>query len=271
MKLYYLFSLFILSLSLHAQEISYDSAADNLHGKVKEIDYKNFKFRSSTGEKELKYFNRYRFDKSGNLVEKIKFGYDNKPDTKALYKYNDGHLISIIEQKTTGKNDKVTHYYYDTKGKPKKVIKKNQRGDVEYEIIYTYDNQDRIIKKEKKIPNISYSMVETFVYHSKHPKPYVKNKKTRIGTSKETYEYDAKNRLIKKSEYNAIGELFSYIQYAYDKEGNKISLDKFDEKGKKTYSETYEYQYDSHHNWTKKITYKKGKKDSVEIRKITYY
>ncbi len=270
MRITILSLLTLVSVSVFSQEITFDSAAENLKANVKSIDYKSYKVRKD-GSEHLKYFKRYQFDRRGHLVEKINFGYDNQPDSRELYKYQNLHLTEVNVLKSTGKKDKTTRYDYDNTGKLRRITKTNYSGDVEYEILYEYDTRGRLIKKEKNIPSISYTLTESFVYNNDIPKPVIKHKKTRIGSTKETYKYDEQNRLIEKSEYNAVGELYNTIKYSYNEKGDKISLDKYDDKGNKTYWETYVYQYDDKGNWTQKTTYKKGEKFSVEKREITYY
>lgn len=56
----------------------------------------------------------------------------------------------------------------------------------------------------------------------------------------------------------------------YDYEGNQIQVDYYNSEGK-FYRETYTYEYDTHDNWIKKITYKNDKAESIAEREITYY
>jgi hypothetical protein len=97
-----------------------------------------------------------------------------------------------------------------------------------------------------------------------------RSKKARIGSTKEVFQYKSGRLPIKKSEYNALGELFSTIQYKYNKQGDKISLEKKDTTGNISYYETYQYQYDTKGNWIEKINFEMDKKASIEKRTIKY-
>jgi len=80
MKLFFRITLLLYSLSFSAQDITFDSAAENLSGKVRSIEYKNYKVRKNSDTPEMKYSGKYVFDTSGNLTEKINYGW--KKDVK---------------------------------------------------------------------------------------------------------------------------------------------------------------------------------------------
>ncbi len=113
-------------------------------------------------------------------------------------------------------------------------------------------------------------MKESYIYDAKGDLTE-RHKTSPIGTTKEIFDYDSKRLPIKKSEYNTMGQLFSVIVYQYNEHDDKISLKKYDSDNNLDYYEDYEYSYDTHNNWTERISFEKGIKTSIEKREIKYY
>jgi hypothetical protein len=259
-----------LHLSSYSQGISFNLKNDNLKGQVHTVYHKTFKVRAS-GEMQQKYAVKSTYATNGDLTSVENYGYDTKLDSKELYNYKGGKLEKISLLNSVGKEDKTTQFSYNNKQILIAQKKQDSKRNIEHETTYKYNEKGLLLSKTKTIPSIDYTMTESYVYDNRTNQMVVKAKKARIGATKETFEYNKKGLVSKKSEYNAIGELFSVITYKYNKNNDKISLDKFNPKGEKTYFETYDYVYDVKGNWIKRISFEKGKKVSQETRDISYY
>ena len=266
----YLF-VFLLSASLLAQENTYNLKKENLKAKVQSVFHKTFKVSKSSGELSQKYAIKQHYNVDGNLTEIENFGHDDILDSKEVFYYNDDKLMSIRIENSTGRTGKITSFQYNREGVLLSQEKMNNKQETEHKTVYLYNDVKQLLSKTKTIPSINYSMTERYVYDNRTGQIIVKNKKARIGTSKETYEYNTRGLISKKSEYNAVSELFSVITYEYNAENDKINLKKYDAKGKQTYDESYEYTYDKSQNWIKRVSYHKGVKASVETRVFVYY
>ncbi len=262
---------FFFSATLFAQENSYNLKKENLKGSVQSVYIKTFKVSKSSGELIQKYALKHKYNTEGNLVEISNFGYNEKLDSKEVFYYNDAKLTSVRIENSTGETGKTTSFQYDRNGVLLAQEKMNNRQETEHKTTYLYNDKGQLLSKTKTIPSINYSMTESYVYNNKTGHVVVKNKKARIGTSKETYEYNTRDLISKKSEYNAVSELFSVITYEYNDNNDKISLKKHDANGVQTYDESYEYTYDQHKNWTKRISYHQGVKASVTTRDFVYF
>lgn len=96
------------------------------------------------------------------------------------------------------------------------------------------------------------------------------------------FVYDDHGNVISQTNYKK-GEISKKYEftYNYDENGNLLkqtdvnenrTIEFFPNGLKKSENEfTYEYFYDSSGNWIQKMVFKKGKKYSKSIRKITYY
>ncbi len=256
--------------ALFSQEIEFSIKSENLKGNVKTFYHKTFKIAKESDELHQKYAIKYHYDNKGMLTSQENFGDDNKLDSKKVFTYSKNKIAKIILLNSADKPTKIITYTYKNNNLVS-IKKEGNKGKIEHETTYFYSEKDILLSKTKTIPSIGYTITESYVYNNKTGHIVVKAKKARIGTSKETFEYNNKGEISKKSDYNAIGELFSVIDYEYNERGDKTSLKKYDVDGQLTYTETYKYEYDSQNNWVKKTSYKKDKKDSEETREFVYY
>jgi len=263
-------SLLLFTLYGYTQNISIDLKSENLKGKVKSYTKKTQIKSKENDTFVLKYHEKYVFNKDGSIKDIENYGNDQKLDSKEVFEYESQKLVQITQYNATGSVGKTTLFDYNENGKLISKKKFNSQGKLQYETSYIYNKKDQLTTQQKLIPSINYSMKEDYKYDAKG-NMIERIKKTRIGSPKEVFAYNQKNLPIKKSEYNALGELFSIITYQYNEQGDKTSLKKEDNTGKVTYYEAYTYQYDSKNNWTEKISYEMDKKVSIENRTIEYY
>jgi len=267
-NLFYL--LVLLPFLSFSQENKTTLTAENINHEVKVYFHKTNKVSNQTKALKQKYASKHFYDKVGRLTKKENYGDDATLDTKEIYTYKNNKISSVEIQGSTGETNKVTHYKYNKKGLLILKDKVNNKGETEHKTFLTYNNQGVLLLMKKNIPSINYTITESYVYNALN-QIIVKEKKARIGATKEKYVYNDAGSILKKSEYNAVGELFSVINYEYNQHNDKISLKKYDTDGNLTYYEKYEFRYDSKGNWIEKISFEKGEKVSEEIREFTYY
>jgi len=242
---------------------------ENLKGDVLSYQKKTFIVDKTTKELTLKYNEKKVFNTNAAIILIENYGDDTTLDSKEMFDYKNEKLSNITTYKSTGSVDKSTIYEYDDLGRLVAQKKVNSSGKLQYHTTYLYNQKGNIAAQHKLIPSINYTMKESYVYNLKGQKTEIA-KAARIGTTKELFAYNENGLQNKKSEYNAMGELFSIITYEYNQNKDKIRLKKYDAEGAMTYDEKYEFTYDSKGNWTKRISFEKGEKVSVEEREIRY-
>lgn len=270
MKYLLLTLLFILSFSLYSQHKTINLQSENLKGKVQSYTKKTFIVPKNSNDLIQKYHVKYSFSKQGDLEKIENYREGNKLDSKEIYEYNKGKLINISFFNSIGTATKTTLYNYDENGNLASQKKYNNPGKLQYETSYIFNQKGQLTMEQKLIPSINYTIKENFTYDD-FDNLIVRTKTARIGSTKETFRYNSKALPIKKSEYNAMGELFSVIEYEYNEQNDKISLKKYDAHKTLTYYEDYHYIYDVKENWLERISYEKGEKVNVEKREIQYY
>jgi len=270
MKHLLIIPLFLLSFFLYSQHKTVNLQSENLKEKVQFYTKKTFLVTENSTDLIQKYHVKYSFDKQGNIIEIENYRKDNKLDSKKVFEYIQGKLSSINFFNSIGTATKTTLYNYDDNGNLASQKKYNNPDKLQYETSYIFNQKGQLTTEQKLIPSINYTMKENYTYDDFN-NLIVKTKKARIGTTRETFRYNSKGLPIKKSEYNAMDELFSIIEYEYNEQNDKVSLKKYDTENTMTYNENYEYSYDTKGNWIEKISFKNGKKVSKEHREINYY
>ncbi len=270
MKRIIFLSLIFFSFFSFSQEIFINLQTENLNGKIRSYSKKTFTIVKNSSDLKQKYAVKYSFDTNGNLVSIENYGDDTTIISKEIYKYKMGKLSNTTLFNAVGNAGKTTQYEHDDTGKMVSLKKYNNQGKLQYQIKYIYNQKGQLTTQQKLIPSINHTIKETFKYDNQN-NLIEKSKTARIGTTRETFEYNSKKLQTKKSAYNAMGELFSIIAYKYNTHNDKISLEKFDANKTLNYYEKYDYTYDHKGNWTQRTSYKKGKKVSVENRTIVYF
>lgn len=253
----------------YSQQNNYTLKTENLKGDVMSYQKETFIIDKTTQELTLKYKEKKVFNHKGAIIRIENYGNDATLDSKELYTYKNDKLTIVTTFNSTGKKDKSTLYEYDDLGRLVAQKKVNSTGKPQYLTTYLYNQKGLLAAQHKLIPSINYTMKESYTYNAKGQKIEIA-KTARIGTTKVQFSYNGKGQLIKKSEYNAMGELYSVIKYEYNSNDDKISLKKYDADGLMTYDEKYEYTYDPKGNWVQKLSFEKGEKVSVEKREIIY-
>ncbi|MCH2044387.1 MAG: hypothetical protein MK212_09755 [Saprospiraceae bacterium] len=227
---------------------------------------------------------RYKNEEEGLSIQHV---YENDLRTKSKY-YEGGEEYlgteylsyddegNMIQSKATGPEDEVlaqTDYTH------------NSKGQLITEKFYKNGNFQSYTKQEYKGENVS--------------KTYELNEEGKI-ESYTAYEYNKKDKLTKKTAYNANDEVEEYTIYEYDKKGNKIKyvdynadgsvekthISEYDKYNNETLRQVfnadgeeenynymrYQYTYDKKGNWIQQIEFlKNGNSLDVVKREIEYY
>ncbi len=260
----------LLNVVLYSQDKIINLQSENLKGKVQSYEKKTFIIDQNSKALIQKYSIKYTFNKKGDIISIENFGDDAKSDSKEVFEYKNHKISKTNLFNAMGKTNKMTLYDYDDKGYLTLQKKYNKQGKLQYETSYMFNQKGQLTVQQKLIPSINYMMKESYKYDANN-NLIEKAKTARIGTTKEIFEYNSQGLETKKSEYNAMGELYSVIVYEYNKQGDKTRLKKYDVNDVMNYHEKYDYKYDSKGNWTECISFEKGEKVTVDKRAIFYY
>jgi hypothetical protein len=194
---------------------------------------------------EIKNKHIVRYDKSGNIISEEKetppvHGYFNMK-----YLYNNNHQL-VKKEVSSERKLFATHLYsYDDKGNvSKREIKKTPGLDIYDEVFeYKYDEQNRLVEE---------------IHHDGNR------------YNKTVYQYNDKNLLIRRVEYNERGGITYESDFVYDELDN-VSSETAAYRGNSTFNYSYVYEYDMQGNWINKRSLSNDKTFSLQIRIITYY
>lgn len=260
----------LLSVFSYSQHKTINLSSENLKGKVQSYTQKTYLIVDNATDLVQKYHVKYSFNKKGDLKSIVNYRADNKLDSQEMYEYDQGKLLKITFYNTLGTATKTTLFGYDENGNLASQKKYNSPNKLQYETSYIFNQKGQLTMEQKLIPSINYTMKENYSYDD-FDNLIVRTKSARIGSTKETFRYNSKALPIKKSEYNAMGELFSVIEYEYNEQNDKISLKKYNADKTLTYYEDYHYKYDVKENWIERVSFEKGEKVNIEKREIQYY
>lgn len=192
------------------------------------------------------------YDEDGDLTIAYEWQYDKKTDK----------LLHFREYNKNGNLVETTEYKYDNKTNELLEVKTTNEEEVEISrTVYIRKEGDETINwiryiKGDKDSKGSYKeeylrgIVVKTTYYDEH------------GTAVDIYDYDKQGRIVLWKAQSTKEQ----TAFSYNKNGDVITLDK---NNKDVYK--FEYEYDKHKNWIKRVTYKGIKPEFVEIREIEYY
>lgn len=205
----------------------------------------------------ISYRLSYKSDDRGNLTEEwIHYPEENKKERGILrykweYDKRNNKILEIEYDYTFGNS--ITRYEYDKDGKLIKEVflhadidedghEKNieERGWIDIE----YDEEERIIKKTKFN---SYGELDHWLeYEYEHNEEVNMRKEIRFypgsfnGTVLHIWGYDSSGNVLSQINYE-YEDTFSWYEYYYDDNGNKINEIFFDKYGERMYYTDYVY------------------------------
>lgn len=215
------------------------------------------------------YIKTLTFDNKGNIIQDI-ITNDKRSDTITNI-YNEKGLLAEIRAKNI---TSFTHVL-DSKGNILEYSRFND-GKLYDRQVYKYDEKGNPSEMNFYLRNPN-----TFKLKEWHYGPYF-------------FKYDEKGNLIEEPRRNEDGWSFSQAKYTLDEKGNRVKMQmndynytfKYDENGNQTERKIlkpngkplkedtpneYEYEYDAHQNWTKRIELLYTVKFSSTRRTIIYY
>lgn len=240
---------------------------NHLKGKVSTIETKYYDKDNKAGRTEKQFFDssgtllsatselitdelwfvteeKYEYDEKGNLVYRVSTDYNqnskerNDDSTVWVYNYDDkGNRIGMEAGELSWEDT------YDKTGNLVQSLYLKNRRVVEKTTI-TRDSKNNT--SEEKIFDAAGELLST-----------------------ETAKYNARKNYTERSKYDADGKLTNRYTYAYNKNDEVVSFVTTTPNGSNKI--TYTYVYDNMQNWTVKIQFKDGVKQSIEKRDIKYY
>ena len=252
-------------------EFLQDGRVDKYGDNEEDLQYWfSYQYDDNKRVKSVKRNGTYGFDKeyiytyTNNLIvaKDIKAGYQYKHILPSTYKYDDeGRVSEVVTQLLNSKgkviDTYVRTYEYKTEGEIfnvfcDRVINPKKEH---YETYWSYDSKGRL--------------VEYLIVHD-----HKKNGKEEYSSK---FEYDDNNRI--KKEYIEYPEGRYENDYSYDQQGNvseiqsnRIYKSALDPRVRKVLTiYTYQYDYDTHGNWTKMKIFENSVFKSETTRIITYW
>jgi hypothetical protein len=260
----------MLALTAFAQQ--YNCAEMGLKGAVKSIRETQYKMNEiNPGLNEI-LITTFQFDRNcrKTVEETIDVGGD--PINKHTVVYDKAGRILSENKNNAAVNGNFTHRYkYNAAGQleKKEVL---SSGKVISTYLYTYDDNNNAVAMEiKKKPGLMDIHDEKFEYS------YDANNR-RIEEvhidgdeySRTKYEYNDKNQLIRRTEYNRRGGVTYDNTYVFDELDNP-SAESASYRGNNINNFSYVYEYDAQGNWINKRSQSNEKTFCLQIRVITYY
>jgi YD repeat-containing protein len=261
------------------EQSDYHGAVKNVRTEIIEYSFENGKLKA--GKRKLE--STEQFDKSGNLLERVYYGSDEKllwsdknvfskgrlvetitnhspftflPD-KRIYKYdNAGNLIEENGYNLSGKLVNQSVYVYDEQNR------KTQDTSVSYHPeehskphrwTYSYDEQGRL-KEEKTFSNEGNGFVPTDSLGRPHRKLLI----YRNGNKSEVDMF-----------FKVNGQFARMTLTTYDRRGNEIEDVKYDENGNVKEKARYEYKFDRLGNWLEQKTYEWETEDGKSFYRLS--
>ena len=290
-----------------------DAETMKLHGKVKFIkisihDTNGFSTGVMRGD-ENTYFESYsyngyiRFNERGNKTEEIAGNSDTSFDWKLTYKYNKfGRKIEFGEFSLNSKQ--IYTYIYNKQGlKIKENFVSYDFGDTSYyKATFTYDSTGKLVREKsdehddegdsEPITKYKYdkdgNLIEINYVNGHYFSSTTQYRYDKFGVTyvvlTEVDENNSRRKSIKRYKHDKLGNVSALIYsdsasetYNYDKFGNLLETKVCHGNDGCVTTETYQYEYDEHNNWTKLTNFKqRNKGDSLKlacivIREIEYY
>lgn len=255
-----------------------------LRGKVKTCREYSYKANSSFGkiskgerqyEEGLEDGDFYTFNTNGFINERIE--YDIKDDIKEKNTYIYDENEKLIETKRYYSDKKSLYlliYKYDEKGFLVERTLYNSKGNIDFKEVYENQKENNEITVNRyENDGELYSSSNSRYDNKGNIVEYRDNTYSENGSSNLTfYLYDNQGNLIEENWASTLtddGRTLNIISnYNYNKYGDKIEYWFDDSTESKT---TYEYEYDSHNNWIKRIEFDRRFPKFILERKIEYY
>ncbi len=228
----------------------------------------------------------YQYNSDEKIIKQLYYNVNGKliPPSKFSYNNSNNNLIEREDFILGGQLYKFHSYKYDNQNnliEYRLEYLKNSEDSKGNDDIYTKSDYRMTYKYDKKNNKEEIKRFGFGVYTSKDSKSKYKydnnhnlieqqyfDPKTDAPLSKEIFEYNTDNLVIKKTTYyNDV--IRSQEMNKYDNYGNITEVLKNEDGEQQTIQ--YKYLYDDHHNWIKQQKTENNKPHSIIIRSIEYY
>ena len=189
------------------------------------------------------------------------------------YLYNaQNELIEASNYDAEGGFSDKNIYSYDDKGRVNQVIEVNRDGGLNGSVLTEYDDKigqltissynagGKLLKKELRTTDKNGFPIETIIYDAENQL---------LDHRKECF--NDKGLIEKLTVFSSERDILMEVSFKYDKYDNMILQEGTDENGQKYLPTRYEYLFDKHGNWTKRIEYVGDEPTFVLERQIEYY
>lgn len=207
-----------------------------------------------------------KLDKAGRVLQKghRHYSYDadgvlvssNAGHIKNEYVYSDNLLVATKHYRHNTLDD-IYKYFYNEQGQ---MISKKWYSDDELKQEYRYEyNNDGKVSSELDI--------DYYITNSIYNRLGYKVKPSRTRT---VYSYDKEGNVIKEDYYNNSNEISRSTNFKYNKRGNVVYEEELDYDDMEKEIITYKYKYDRKGNWIEQVASCNGETRTIK-REITYY
>jgi len=275
--------------SSSAQQKSDREKADLL-GPVRSVRSKTTNYKDASLKVSLEITERstINYDEKGNQLEHITHEFYGMLGGKDIRKYDsNGTLSEVLVFNSEGLHERQVHafengrlmsiVYYDPKGK-ETISEINSYGEGGLLLETKYIEKKKTFGKTVYKYDEKGNLVEAGYFENNGAKSFALLGPCR-GAHRVTYAYNEQRKQTKVVFYQLDDSVKDAFQYSYDAKGLVTThiIQYYDNKQ----SSDYSYEFDSHGNWTKRISTVKqlGEKDrpdavtqvSVTSREITYF
>lgn len=184
------------------------------------------------------------YDSEGIMIENSEYSFDNEGRVECLFVFDSQN--EIVEQTQwvyddRGLKEKVEsgnhlgfeeeHTEYDSSGNEIRITAYTKKGDLYYQKENSFDSNGNLIKSVT-VNNLKYRTVEEWDSTGNLLKEIEYRRDGSISKGHEyKYIYDASNRMIKKTTFDADGNVSSWYENEYDSSGKLVKITNYDSVG----------------------------------------
>ena len=218
---------------LPAQNLASDATLDGLHGKVKNVTKTTYEARTDF----------HGVTSEGDLLERLETAYNSKgwrktmtyvtPEADVIFRSrfkHDGFGLTTVEQIVDNNENIIgrTYYSYDAQNILKEMWVEDAERQIESRTLVRFDAQGRLVQRSLNDAAGNIFKREVFTY--------------------------AGNNVDKKVVFDRSGKKMQEWRYEYDENNEPVSQTLYDysEVEPEMYITIFQYEYDTHGNWTRR-------------------
>ena len=142
---------------LETIRIKYADGSETLQKYERQPNFSRINYYNE--DNELEYSEERKSNEKNNLLEFVKYGYNQDLDYKVTFTYDDhDRLFETRENNVTEDFRSITRLEYDDKGNPNKEVAYTERGNVISSRFSTYNEKNELVEEVVNDFTISYSI-----------------------------------------------------------------------------------------------------------------